>query len=201
MGFFRGAYQAFDRVGAKTRAAEGLAWRVPVARTVPEGTVTLLFSDIEGSTARNAKLGDAQWMDLLREHNDIVRAQLAAHRGYEVKSLGDGFMLAFRSAVDGLRCAVGMQRGFAARNASAPERLDVRVGLHTGEVIREADDFFGTHVNLAARIANQALGGEILVSSLLRELTASVGEFTFGEPRRVELKGIEGEQTIYPVVQ
>jgi class 3 adenylate cyclase len=200
MRLFREASQAFERLGARTRSGDARAWRVPVARTVPEGTVTLLFSDIEGSTARTAAMGDAQWMPILREHNDIVRAQLAAHNGYEVKSLGDGFMLAFRSAVDGLRCAVGMQRAFTEWNVTAVEPIHVRVGLHTGEVIRDAGDLFGTHVNLAARIANQALGGEILVSSLLRELTASVGEFRFGEPRRVELKGLNGELTIYPVV-
>ena len=91
-------------------------------------------------------------MELLREHNAIVRQQLAAHGGYEVKSMGDGFMLAFGSALEGLRCAIGMQRAFAEHNAAAAEPVAVRIGLHTGEAIREADDFFGSHVNLAARV-------------------------------------------------
>ena len=79
------------------------------------------------------------------------------------------------------------------------EPIRVRIGLHTGEAIKEGEDFFGKHVNLAARIAGQAQGGEILVSSLLQELIESAGEFTFGEPRQVELKGLSGIQTVVPV--
>jgi class 3 adenylate cyclase len=168
-------------------------------QAAPDGTVTLLFSDIENSTARTAELGDAKWMELLREHNAIVRDQLAAHSGYEVKSMGDGFMLAFRSALDGLRCAIGMQRAFAARNAQADEPVRVRIGLHTGEAIKEADDFFGMHVNLAARVGGAAQGDEILVSGLLKALTESAGEFTFDQGREVELKGITGAQRVHAV--
>ena len=168
-------------------------------QAAPDGTVTLLFSDIENSTARTAELGDAKWMELLREHNIIVRDQLAAHRGFEVKSMGDGFMLAFRSAVDGLRCAIAMQRAFAERNTQADETIRVRIGLHTGEAIKEADDFFGTHVNLAARIGGAAQGDEILVSGLLKALAESAGEFSFAAGREVELKGISGPQRVHAV--
>ena len=76
----------------------------------------------------------------------------------------------------------------------------MRIGLHTGEAIREGEDFFGKHVNLAARIAGQAKGGEILVSSLLKELTGSAGEFTFDEARKVELKGLTGTHRVFEVV-
>jgi class 3 adenylate cyclase len=138
-------------------------------------------------------------MELLREHNAIVREQLAAHGGYEVKSMGDGFMLAFGSALDGLRCAIGMQRAFARRNAEADETVRVRIGLHTGEAIKEADDFFGSHVNLAARVGGTATGEEILVSGLLKALTESAGEFRFDAGREVELKGITGAQKVYAV--
>ncbi len=204
----------------------------------PDGTVTIMFSDIEGSTAMNERLGDKKWLELLREHNAIVREQVKAHGGYEVKSEGDGFMLAFQSARRALRCAIAVQRAFAERNASLPTHLErpegavegrtepeppahpsrasgraggdaratpaeepmrVRIGLHTGEAIKEGTDFFGRHVNLAARIAGQAKGGEILVSSLLKELTESAGEFTFGEGRSVELKGLAGKHEIWPV--
>jgi class 3 adenylate cyclase len=168
-------------------------------QAAPDGTVTLLFSDIENSTARTAELGDAKWMELLREHNTIVREQLAAHGGYEVKSMGDGFMLAFGSSLDGLRCAIAMQQAFAERNAAADQPLRVRIGLHTGEAIKEADDFFGTHVNLAARVGGAALGDEILVSGLLKALTESAGEFTFDAGREVELKGISGPQRVHLV--
>ena len=108
-------------------------------------------------------------------------------------------MLAFRSAVDGLRCAIAMQQAFAERNAQADETLHVRVGLHTGEAIKEADDFFGTHVNLAARIGGAAQGDEILVSGLLKALTDSAGEFTFHEGREVELKGLSELQRVHVV--
>ncbi|MCH7719254.1 MAG: adenylate/guanylate cyclase domain-containing protein, partial [Chloroflexi bacterium] len=165
----------------------------------PDGTVTLLFTDIEGSTELTERLGDQRWLELLREHNAIIREQLSAHEGFEVKSVGDGFMLAFQSGRAGILCAIGIQRSLAERNESAAEPVHVRIGLHTGEVIKEGDDFFGKHVNLAARIAAQAIGGEILVSSLLNELTASAGDIEFGDPREVELKGLTGQQEMFPV--
>ena len=139
----------------------------------PEGTVTLLFSDIEGSTAANERLGDRRWMEVLRAHNQIVRQEVARHGGFEVKSQGDGFMIAFSSARRGLASAMAIQRALQA-HADAPSRArrsPCRMGLHTGEALKEGDDFFGTHVALAARIAGAARGGEILVSSLLKELT------------------------------
>ncbi len=136
---------------------------------------------------------------MLREHNAIVREQLAAHDGFEVKSEGDGFMLAFQSARKALQCAIETQKAFAERAESSDVPIQVRIGLHTGEMIKEGDDFFGKHVNLAARIAGQAIGGEILVSSLLRELTASGGDIEFGDARQVELKGLTGVQEMFPV--
>lgn len=160
------------------------------AATAPNGTVTLLFSDIEGSTQLTEALGDREWMRLLREHNELVRAQLAAHHGFEVKAQGDGFMLAFASARDALNCAIGIQRALAEREGG-PE-LRVRIGLHTGETIKEADDFFGKAVILAARIAGEARGSEILASSLVRELVEHTGEFAFEDPTDTELKGLSG---------
>ena len=165
----------------------------------PDGTVTLLFSDIEGSTAKTEELGDQRWMQVLREHNTIIREQLAAHDGFEVKSEGDGFMLAFQSARKALQCAIETQKAFAKRAESSEVPINVRIGLHTGEVIKEGDDFFGKHVNLAARIASQANGGEILVSSLLKELTASGGDIEFGDVREVELKGLSGVRHVHLV--
>jgi class 3 adenylate cyclase len=157
----------------------------------PNGTATILFTDIEGSTLLNERFGDDRWMSLLREHNEIVRTQSALHSGFEVKSQGDGFMLAFPSARDALRCAVGIQRSLAERDPKTSE-LRVRIGLHTGEPVREADDFYGKAVNLAARIAAEARGSEILVSSLVRDLVESSGEFAFEDPTDAELKGLSG---------
>jgi class 3 adenylate cyclase len=165
----------------------------------PDGTVTILFSDIESSTEMTERLGDQRWMELLGEHNAIVREQVAAHDGFEVKSQGDGFMLAFQSARRALQCAAEIQRAFARRNESSEEPIRVRMGLHTGEAIKDGDDFFGKHVNLAARIAGQAEGGEILASSLLKELTASAGDIAFSEGREVELKGLTGSHHVFLV--
>jgi class 3 adenylate cyclase len=169
------------------------------SHAAPDGTVTILFSDIEGSTAITERLGDKRWMELLRGHNAIVREQIKQHGGFEVKSEGDGFMLAFQSARRGIECGVDIQRAFAERNKSAEEPIHVRIGLHTGEAIKEADDFYGKNVILAARIAGQAQGGEILVSSLLKELTESGGDIAFGEGREVELKGLTGPHQVFEV--
>lgn len=164
----------------------------------PDGTVTLLFTDIEDSTPLNERLGDQRWMELLRDHNALVREQLQAHEGYEVKTEGDGFMVAFSSARRALQCATAIQRAFAQHNETADEPVRVRIGLHTGEAIRDAGDFYGRHVILAARIADEARGSEILVSSLLRELTESAGDIAFGKERDVELKGL-GQQRVFQV--
>jgi class 3 adenylate cyclase len=115
---------------------------------------------------------------LLAEHNEIVRCEKALHGGYEIKIIGDAFMLAFQSARDALNCAIGIQRAFSKRNSSAKPPIRVRIGLHTGELVREADDFFGRHVNFAARVGSKAAAGEILVSSLLRDVVEPSGEFS-----------------------
>jgi class 3 adenylate cyclase len=166
----------------------------------PDGTVTIMFSDIEDSTVLTERLGDVSWMELLREHNRIVREQVTAHAGFEVKSQGDGFMVAFASASRAVECAVAVQRAFAAAAEEEPdEAIRVRIGLHTGEAIRERDDFFGRNVILAARIAAQAQGGEVLVSSLLKELTEADADVRFGEPRELSLKGLSGTYRVHTV--
>jgi class 3 adenylate cyclase len=138
--------------------------------------VTILFTDIEGSTAMFQRLGDDRAMDVLRGHEALVRREVTAHGGVVVKSQGDGFMVAFRSARRALDCAVGLQR--ALRDYAGNHRdtgVRVRVGIHAGEALRDSDDFYGKAVIVAARIADKAAGGEILVSSLIRELTESSG--------------------------
>jgi class 3 adenylate cyclase len=167
----------------------------------PEGTVTILFSDIEGSTAANERLGDRRWLEVLRAHNRIVRREVAAQRGFEVKCQGDGFMIAFGSARRAALCAVGVQRALGEYAQAHPEEaVRIRIGLHTGEVVKEAEDFFGTNVALAARVASVAQGGEILVSGLLKDLLESSGEVEFGPPRDVELKGISGPRRVHEIV-
>ena len=171
------------------------------AHAAPDGTVTLLFSDMEGFTAMTERLGDLRARDVIRTHNQIVREQLNAHGGYEVELQGDGFLLAFGSARQGLLCAVAIQRAFAAHNVreARGEPIRVRIGVHTGEALKDADKFFGRSVILAARIADQATGGEILASSIVRELTASTGDLNFGAEREVALKGISATQRLVVV--
>jgi class 3 adenylate cyclase/tRNA A-37 threonylcarbamoyl transferase component Bud32 len=165
----------------------------------PDGTVTLMFSDMEGFTPMTERLGDLEAREVIRAHNAIVREVLAAHRGYEVELQGDGFLLAFGSARQALHCAIAIQQAFAKRNTSATEPIRVRIGLHTGEALKDADKFFGKTVILASRIAAQARGGEILVSSLLKQLTESTGDLRFGAAREVDLKGITERQRMFAV--
>jgi eukaryotic-like serine/threonine-protein kinase len=154
-----------------------------LAHAAPDGTVTLLFSDIENSTPLNEHLGDARWLELLHEHNALIEREVRAHRGYVVKTMGDGYMVAFKSAADGLHCAIAIQA--AAKDLA--ESVRVRIGIHTGEMTREGDDFFGRHVNLAARVAGHAVGGEVLVSSVTHELVAGQGfEFVDGGERAMK---------------
>jgi class 3 adenylate cyclase len=187
--------------GATTASIHVVAAEVSLERpdlsphAAPDGTVTILFTDIEGSTSLNERVGDDKYVEILRSHNAAVRERVAANRGHEVKAQGDGFMVVFPSARRALRCAVEIQRAIE----SVGDDVRVRIGLHTGEAVADADDFFGTAVTTASRIADQASGGEILVSSLVRELTQSAGEFTFGSTRQVELKGLAGSHAVHCV--
>jgi class 3 adenylate cyclase len=166
----------------------------------PDGTVTLMFSDMEGFTAMTERLGDLEAREVIRRHNAVVREQLSAHGGYEVELQGDGFLLAFSSARSALLCAIAIQRAFAAYSEAHPdEPIRVRIGLHTGEALKDADKFFGKTVILAARIASVARGGEILASSLLKELTESTGDLRFGAAREVDLKGLSERQRVHAV--
>jgi class 3 adenylate cyclase len=167
----------------------------------PDGTVTLLFTDIENSTPIAEELGDLRWIELLREHNRIVRECLVLHGGEEVKTIGDAFMVAFGSARRALLCAIAIQRAVAAGAIEDGEgRVRVRIGLHPGEPVREGNDFYGKSVVLASRIAGQARGGEILVSSLLRELAESAGDIRFDDGQERPLKSLAGQHRLYAVL-
>jgi class 3 adenylate cyclase len=170
------------------------------AAEVPEAGAfrTVLFTDVEGSTALTQRLGDARARELLRQHERIVREALKAHGGSEVKTLGDGFMTSFSSATRALECAIAMQRAFAEHNQSAPEPIRVRVGLNAGEPIAEEDDLYGTAVNLAARIAAKAKGGEILASDVVRGLVAGK-DFPFADRGRRKLRGFEEPVRLFEV--
>src|SRR3954447_8864744 len=167
----------------------------------PDGTVTILFSDIEGSTALNERLGDVNWLELLRAHNRIVREQVQSCGGFEVKAQGDGFMIAFPSARRAIECARAVQEAIARELDGHPDGpIRVRIGLHTGEAIREESDFYGKNVVVAARIADEARGGEILASTVVKQLTESAGDVRFDEGREVALAGLADTHTVYRVV-
>jgi len=157
---------------------------------------TILFTDVEGSTALTERLGDAKARELLREHESVVREALKAHGGSEVKTMGDGFMTSFSSATKALECAISLQQAFAERNESAAEPIKVRIGLNAGEPIEEDDDLYGTAVNLAARIAAKAAAGEILVSDVVRQLVAGK-KFLFNDRGETELRGFEDPIRVY----
>jgi class 3 adenylate cyclase len=180
--------------------AAAVAHESPTVPVQEGGTLTIVFSDIENSTNRSAELGDAAWMEVLHVHNAIIRRQVARFRGTEVKSQGDGFMLAFASARAAVDAMIETQRALESWARSQPtSAVRVRVGIHTGEVIRVDDDFFGKHVNVAARVANAARGGEVLLSALVREIVDARGDLTFEEPRSIALRGLGGEWTVHPV--
>ena len=168
------------------------------AHAAPDGTVSILFSDIENSTIMTERLGDIRAQQLLHEHNDLIRKQVAEQKGFEVKSMGDGFMVAFSSARRALLCAIGIQRAFADYSAQHPDQpIRVRIGLHMGEAISEGGDFFGKTVITAARIGAKANAGEILVSSVFKAVTESAGDLKFDDGFDVELKGLSGSYHVY----
>lgn len=160
-----------------------------------EGTLTIVFSDIESSTEMAASVGDNRWMQVLDVHNTLIRSQVEAFGGSEIKSQGDGFMLSFPSARRALMCMMRVQHEITAHAAAHPDTgVRVRIGLHTGEVILTDDgDLFGRHVIMAARIAGQAKGGQILVSGLVRQITEGGGDLPYGDAMPTQLKGL-GDQ-------
>ncbi len=170
----------------------------PTSEAEPGGFRTILFTDIEESTRLTERLGDAQARAILRAHERIVRDELATHAGSEVKTVGDGFMASFPSATKATECAVAIQRATATSNESSEEPLQVRIGLNAGEPIEEEEDLFGSSVILAARIASQGVGGEILVSNVVRELLAGKG-FLFADRGAAALKGFEDPVRLYEV--
>ncbi len=183
-----------DRFAASADQAVSRIGELPV-----DGTVTILFTDVEDFTGLSEHLGDIEASRRLRAHQALVRRVVETHGGTEVTCQGDGFMVAFDGARRALRAAVGIQRAVEAEGTDGEPPMRVRMGLHTGEAIREDEDLFGRTVIVAARIAAAATGGEILASSLLRQLSDGSGEFAFGPPREEVLKGLPGVHHVFPV--
>ena len=161
--------------------------------------ITVMFTDIEGSTSLTQRLGDEGAQTLLREHNEMVRRALDSYNGKEIKHTGDGIMASFFSASRAVGCALQIQHTFAARNtANREDAARVRIGLNAGEPIAEANDLFGTSVQLARRICDRAEPGQVLVSEVVRQLVAGKG-FAFDHLGAEILKGFEEPVALYKV--
>jgi class 3 adenylate cyclase/tetratricopeptide (TPR) repeat protein len=173
-----------------------------VAQELPEGTVTVLFTDVEGSTDLTTRQGDEVAREILRAQRELVREQVEMHSGHEVKSLGDGFMVAFASARKAVACAVGIQRALEKHNRRQPpdQQVRVRIGLNTGEVIQEEADLFGEAVNVAARIAAKAKGGEILASDAVKAVMGRAKDAELVDRGRFRLKGLPARWRLFEVV-
>ena len=154
---------------------------------------TVLFTDLVGSTAQAAELGDRRWRDLLEQHHSAVRRELARFEGREIDTAGDGFFATFDGPARAIRCARAIV------DAVGPLGLDVRAGLHTGEVELADGKVAGIAVNIGARVAGEADAGEVLVSGTVKDLVAGSG-LEFAERGMATLKGVPGEWRLFAVL-
>jgi class 3 adenylate cyclase len=171
------------------------------SETSPDGMMTIVFTDVEGSTEMLERLGEERWFEVMLAHNRLVQMAVSEHGGSVVKSQGDGFMILFASARAALAFAVALQRAFGWHNVRSPEEpLRVRIGMHTGNVLKtEEEDYLGRAVVLAARITGRARGGEILVSQTLRDYTEHIGGWRYGRPAELSLKGLSRAERVHPL--
>jgi class 3 adenylate cyclase len=171
-------------------------------KTGPETPVafrTIMFTDMQESTAITQRLGDSRAQELVRQHNQIVEQALGRYGGTRVKHTGDGIMASFPTATGAVECAVEIQRAFDTRNGADPETLvQVRIGINAGEPVAEGDDLFGTSVQMAARVCASAEVGEILTTDVVRQLVAGKG-FLFFDKGAAELRGFEDPVRVFEV--
>jgi class 3 adenylate cyclase len=151
---------------------------------------TLLFTDIVDSTTRAAESGDRRWRDLLDRHHELVRAQLERFGGREVATTGDGFFASFASPTQAVRCALAVENGVRALG------VQIRAGVHTGEVEVRGTDLGGLAVHIGARVAAAAQPGEVLVSSTVKDLLAGT-DVAFEDRGEHELKGVPGSWRLF----
>ena len=160
---------------------------------------TILFTDMESSTAITQRLGDASAMELLRTHNALIRDALKAHSGREIKHTGDGVMASFFSVSGAVECAIAIQKTLAAHNEeNLGNPILVRIGLNAGEPVAEDQDLFGAAVQLASRICDCAEPSRILVANVIRELCMGK-DFQFADRGDTELRGFEDPVRVYEV--
>lgn len=162
---------------------------------VGEGMVTLMFTDVEGSTRHAQELGDREFTRMMAEHISLVSRSAGRWHGQVIKTVGDGALLSYSSARSAVASAVEIQR--ATETEKAPYKI--RIGIHAGDVVRTDSDVMGFAVNKAARVASAAAGGQIVVSSVVRELVGYDPSFRFGSSFFAELRGIDGVHQLVPV--
>ncbi len=171
-------------------------------RPSPQGSVTIMFTDIEGFTPLLASLTREEAHELVHGHQHIVRECVGAHGGFEVKALGDGFMLVFTDAREAVRSAVAIQQALAEHNRQHPDRaLLVRIGINSGDTFRHQKDYFGLAVSMAARVMGKARGGQILMSDLSRDLAGPLPDVKYVRRGRFQMRGFPRRHRLYEVVQ
>jgi class 3 adenylate cyclase len=172
----------------------------PTRLSSPDGAVTLMLSDIADAQTVAEQLGSDQWACVLRDHRALVERVVAQHDGEVLRFERDGFLASFASAHAALRAAIELQRTFSgAAQPSGDQAVSVRIGLHSGFVLGDPDQPLGRNVVLASRIADRARGGEILVSSTLKQYTDTDPSFSFEAHGEYHFKGVVGEHTVYSV--
>jgi adenylate cyclase len=174
--------------------------RPDLARVTPDGRVVILFSDIEESTALNERIGDRAWVKLISSHDKLISGLVQRRSGHVVKSQGDGYMIAFARAEQAVRCGIDVQHALHKEaEHKRHEEIRVRIGIHMGRSVRRGDDLFGRNVAMAARVAAEALGGQILVSEPVRNALTNCDDIRFDEGHDVELKGFSGRYRLFAV--
>jgi len=172
--------------------AGGEARAFPTGSSAERILATVMFSDIVSSTERAAEIGDRRWRDVLDRHDELVRAELGAHGGREIKTTGDGFLALFDAPARAIRCAV------AIRDRLRAVGLEVRIGLHSGEVELRGNDVGGMAVNIGARVAEWGSSGDVVVSSTVRDLVAGSG-IGFIDGGEQILKGVPDRWRLFVV--
>lgn len=167
-------------------------------QSLPEGPVTLMFTDVESSTEMTSKIGDERWRDVINKHHETLAAIASEHGGREIKSLGDGLMLAFTSARRAVQASVAIQDALSSATAQG-EPFKVRIGLNTGEVAHDQGDMLGSAVNAASRIAARAEGGQILAAEVVKQLVGTMPGIEFRDRGRVTLKGFSERWRLFEI--
>ena len=194
------AHMRNDGRSLKLLAGALVEWNAPKPKDDTTGPVTVMFTDMVGSTNLTQSKGDAVAQEVVRAHNQIVRDALEAFNGKEIKHTGDGIMASFPNTSNSVEAAIIIQRKVRDHNADNPDNpLRLKVGINAGEPIEEDDDLFGTTVQLSARIVDKAASEQVFVSEIVRGICAGK-DFRFANRGPYDLKGFEAPVTLYEVI-